>query len=91
MIVHEIQMLLNLGDCSENDLGSEPLSLIQMERGKEASCELSMIPCNLIQQVKPLLSFRARETQLSKDLNNNVMKSLSLMNVLRMISNLGKG
>jgi hypothetical protein len=49
-----------------------------------------MIPCNLIQQVKPLLSFRARETQLAKALNNNVMKSLSLMNILRLISNLGK-
>ncbi|KAK2428545.1 hypothetical protein QL285_027058 [Trifolium repens] len=42
MIVHEIQKLLNLGDCSENDLGSEPLSLIQMERSQEASCELEL-------------------------------------------------
>jgi hypothetical protein len=50
-----------------------------------------MIPCNLIQQVKPLLSFRAREAQMFKSLNNKEMKKLSLMNVLGMISNLGKG
>jgi hypothetical protein len=49
-----------------------------------------MIPFNLIHQVKPLLSFRAREIQLAKALKNNVKKSLSLMNILRLILNLGK-
>ncbi|KAK2442441.1 hypothetical protein QL285_013634 [Trifolium repens] len=91
MIVHEIQKLLNPGDCSENDLRSEPLSLIQWSVVKKLAVSCKMIPCNLIQQVKTLLSFRARETQLSRDLNNNVMKNLSLINVLRLISNLGKG
>jgi hypothetical protein len=91
MIVHEIQMLLNLGECSENDLGADPCLWFKMSVVKKLTVSCQWFICNLIQQVKSLLSFRSREAQLSRGLNKNVMKKLSLMNVLGMISNLGKG